>query len=92
MTSDRSAHVLVIQNDMLEETGTRIVMPLRRRNEAPPDHPRLQPVILLGDEVWVALALNVATLSLAEIGPLVASAEGARDDVTRALDMVLAGV
>lgn len=67
-------------------------MPVVRMADAPPNHPRLLPVVLTGDDLWVALTLNVATLSLSEIGVLVASAEHAREDVTRALDMVLSGV
>jgi hypothetical protein len=60
--------------------------------DAPPHDPRLQPVSKVGDEVWVALFLTVAAIPTIETEPRIASAQGARDDVTRALDVVLAGV
>ena len=82
----------MFQNDILSEAGTRLVMPVVASSDAPPDHPRLQPKVMVGDDVWVALALNVATLGLAEFGPPIADAKHARDDVTRALDMILSGV
>lgn len=67
-------------------------MPVMRQADAPSDHPKLLPIVMTGDDIWVAVTLNIATLSLPEVGAFVASAEYARDQITRALDMVLSGI
>ena len=85
-------YVLVVQSDLLVETGTRLVVPVLGKAEAPQVHPRLAPEVLVGDEVHVAVPLYAAAIRVSEIGARVASAEHARDDITRALDMVLSGV
>ncbi|MGB3554820.1 MAG: CcdB family protein [Jannaschia sp.] len=91
-TATGDTRILIVQSDILSETGMRIVVPIVRGADAPGHHPRLQPVITLGDETWVALVLAIGTLDLSEIGARIASAEGARDEIARALDMVLSGV
>lgn len=85
-------YVLVVQSDLLEEMGTRLVVPVLRKTEAPRVHPRLTPVVLAGDEVLVTVPLYAAAIRVSEIGALVGSAEPAREEVTHALDMILSGV
>ncbi|MEM7490770.1 MAG: CcdB family protein [Pseudomonadota bacterium] len=87
-----AARVLVIQSDLLGTTRTRIVAPILCRDDAPPQHPRLLPTVQIGDELWVADCMNLATVPVFELSVHIADASAARDDVTRALDMVLVGV
>ncbi|WP_179380943.1 CcdB family protein [Jannaschia marina] len=84
--------ILVIQSDLLDEIGSRLVVPVYKRSIAPNAAKLLSPVVMRGDEVFVAFPLHAAAIRTSEIGPFVASAEDARDDVTRALDLILSGV
>ncbi|WP_167767037.1 CcdB family protein [Jannaschia formosa] len=84
--------ILVIQSDLLGETGSRIVAPLAPEAAVRALDKRLRPVVVVGDEPLVAVLLNLATLYLPEIGPWVMDVPDARDDITRALDMVLGGI
>ena len=84
--------VLVIQSDMLQGIDTYLVAPLIAQASAPSLDRRLLPTILAGDDPLIALILSIASVPRSEIGAFVAFAEHARDEVTRALDMVLSGI
>lgn len=86
------ALALDIQSDMIGVTDTRIVMPLVPAEALPTVDRRLLPVVLVGDVQLHGLTPGISAVPRAALGPVVASAEHARDDVTRALDMVLGGV
>ena len=84
--------VLDIQSDMIGAAGTRIVIPLVPKDDLPNVDRRLLPVVLAGDVALHALTLGVTAVPTAALGPALMNAAGAREDVTRALDMVLGGV
>ena len=53
---------------------------------------RLPPTVIAGDEPLLGSVLTMASLTRNELGEKIGQAEGARDDVTRALEVVLSGV
>ncbi|MEM7643270.1 MAG: CcdB family protein [Pseudomonadota bacterium] len=85
-------YVLDIQNDFLSGVTTRLVVPLLPPDQTPKGYPKLTPAVVVGDVLLYAAVIQMTALPRHTLGPIVAHAESARDDVTRALDMVLAGV
>lgn len=85
-------YALNVQSDLLEPSGTRLVIPLVPASETEGIARRLCPAVLVGDLDLHAMVLLTTALPLVTLGPRIASAEHAREDVTRALDMVLSGV
>ena len=84
--------VLNVQSDLLDDAPTRLIVPLYPLGVLPRNDPRLSPLILIGDLTLQAFVLGTTALHRNALGPILASAEHARDEVMRALDMVLAGV
>ena len=84
--------VVVIQSDLLEATRTRVVAPLLPAGAAGRPMRGLNPEIRLGAETLVLMPQLLATLTVSELGDPVGSAAHLRDDITRAVDTLLAGV
>ncbi len=82
---------LNVQSDLLEGTTTRIVVPLLPSQAPSTAQGRLTPMVVAGDPRLHAHVLSLAAIPISRLGPRIASAEHARDDVTRALDLVLSG-
>ncbi|MEM8823077.1 MAG: CcdB family protein [Pseudomonadota bacterium] len=91
LVDDRD-YVLDIQSDFLSGISTRLVVPLLPPDLIPKGYPKLTPLVVVGDVMLHASVVQMTALPRAALGPVIANAESARDDVTRALDMVLAGV
>lgn len=81
---------VVIQSDLLEETKTRVVMPLLPKGAAGRPMHRLNPAI--EGKAYVMMPQLLATISLDELGQPMSSIAAHRDDVTHAIDTLLAGV
>ncbi|MEM7710180.1 MAG: CcdB family protein [Pseudomonadota bacterium] len=75
--------VLEIQSDLVGPVNTRLVIPL-----VPDD---LLPPVSIDDGLLHAMVLGLTAIPRAALGPEIADAEESRDEVTRALDMVLSG-
>jgi toxin CcdB len=84
--------VVVVQSDLLEATRTRVVAPLLPAGAAGAPMRGLNPEIVVGGERLVLMPQLLATLTLAELGRPAGSIAGMRDEVTRAIDALLAGV
>lgn len=83
--------VLVIQSDLLQDLGTRAVCLALPEKGGPQTTPSLSPVLSAGDlRVRVAPHL-VATLTLVELGMLVANLSHERDRIIRSMDLMLTG-
>lgn len=84
--------VVVVQSDLLEAMQTRVVVPLLPAGTPGRPMRGLNPELRLGDEALVLMPQLAATLTLAELGQPAGSIAHLRDLVTRAVDMLLAGV
>ncbi|WP_162683334.1 CcdB family protein [Rhodobacteraceae bacterium DSL-40] len=84
--------VVVIQNDLLDAVRTRVVAPLLPVGRAGPPMRGLNPEFQMGAERVVLMPQLLATLALPELGERVGSLAPMRDDIVRALDILLAGV
>ncbi len=100
--------VVVIQSDLLEAVATRVVAPLLPVRLVGRPMRRLNPDVGFGDGPdgdsdgdsdgssnggpLVLVPQAMATLSVAELGARVGSVAARRDDIVRAVDMLLSGV
>lgn len=91
-TSDGRSRVIIIQNDLIESFNTRLVVPVILQSDAPGMDPHLIPVVMEGDDRWVAFPLHTGTVAVSELGRHLGNLEGARDGITRALDRIMSGV
>lgn len=84
---------VVVQTDELSHLTTRIVIPLRRREDVGREElPRLRPVLTVEDERWVLSPIEIATVPVAALGPTLANVEATdRTAITEALDVALQG-
>ncbi|HET6306995.1 MAG TPA: CcdB family protein [Rhodopila sp.] len=92
-TPGRATHgfVLEVQADLLSHLATRAVVPLLRREDASLPIRDLNPSFEINGESYVMLAQAIASVPVKELGATVASLKDRRDDITRALDILLAG-
>ena len=86
------AHVVVVQNDLLDEAATRVVAPLYPVGSAGRGLRSLNPEIAWGSEPHVLMAQLLATLTKAELGERVGDVVHERDAVVRAIDALLSGI
>lgn len=84
--------VVVIQSDLLEAARTRVVAPLLPRQEVGTPLRGLNPVFAIGEADVVLMTQLAATLTLSELGERAGSLAHKRDEIVRALDMLLSGV
>lgn len=87
-----SALVVDCQSDLLDPLESRFVVPLVARDAAPPPMGRLNPVFVLDGVAHVMLTQAAAAIRRGELGPVVASLEDRRYEVTGALDMLIGGI
>jgi toxin CcdB len=84
--------VVVIQSDLLEAMQTRVAVPLLPEAAGLPAMRGLNPLVTVEGRGYRLMPQLMATLTLAELGPPVGSVAAAREDIVRAVDMLLAGV
>jgi toxin CcdB len=88
---DGRGYVLEVQADLLNHLRTRAVVPLLPRANAPPPIRDLNPVFEIGGEPHVMLTQAIASVPIKEFREAVTSLKDCRDDITRALDILLIG-
>jgi toxin CcdB len=88
---DGRGYVLEVQADLLDHLRTRAVVPLLPRANTPPPIRDLNPVFEIGGEPHVMLTQAIASVPVKELREAVTSLRDCRDDVTRALDILLIG-
>ena len=81
--------VLDCQSDLLDEIGTRFVVPLVPAAEAPPSHQRLNPAFRIGDEDVTMITQFATALRTKELRTRVGSLASQRDQIVRALDVLI---
>ena len=83
-------YVVDVQADLLELLATRVVIPLlpRDRAEAVRD---LNPVVRVDEEDYVVMTQELSAVPRVILRRKVGSLAGWRDEITRALDVLLVG-
>ncbi|NGP52008.1 CcdB family protein [Thioalkalivibrio sp. XN8] len=91
-TRDRFPLLLDVQNDLLAELGTRVVVPLAPATRLPaPPMTQLTPVLRLEGTDYVMLAPQLAGIPRRLLGESVADLSSRRDDILAALDFLVTG-
>ena len=85
-------YVLVLQHDLHSQMRSRVVAVLERGSENYTPFRALMPRITVGDLDFRLAPQTIATLPISELANVVASAQHSRDDIVRALDVLLTGV
>lgn len=84
-------YVVDVQAGLLEDLGTRVVAPLLSERAAPKLIRDLNPVFEIDGKPHVMVTQAIASVPTKELGRPVASLAGHRDEITRALDILLIG-
>ncbi|MEO8757343.1 MAG: CcdB family protein [Devosia sp.] len=88
----RAGRLLVdVQADIIPNVGTRLVIPLYARDDAPPSVKRLHPTILIEGRPHVLATHLMAAVPIAELGPIVGSLDDYYDRIVAAIDMIFLG-
>ncbi len=84
--------LLDIQNDLLSGLATRVVVPLFAEAAMPRPAMTLNPVFEVSGQRVVMSTAELAGVRLGAIGEHVVSLVGRRDDIVRAIDVIISGV
>ena len=85
-------YVIDVQADLLRHLNTRLVIPLLPRGRAPTPARTLNPVYKIGGTDYVLATQFMSAVKSAELGPAIANLSDHRDEIIRAIDLLLTGV
>jgi toxin CcdB len=85
-------YVVDIQADLLRHLNTRVVIPLLPRNDAPEPARTLNPIYEIGGKDHVLTTQFMSAVRAADLGPAIGSLSNQRDEIVRAIDLLLTGV
>ncbi|MEP9358867.1 CcdB family protein [Sphingomonas sp. KR3-1] len=88
---DGGALVVDCQADTLSHLESRVVIPLLRRDEAPPATDFLHPILNVSGQTLVLATQLMTAVRKSELGRPVASLADARYAIVRATDLLLTG-
>ena len=83
--------VLDVQVDLLDELGTRIVVPLLLQKVAPKPAKRLNPVFVVDDQPFIMMTQFMAAVPDRDLKKVVTSLSLYQDEITQAIDLLLTG-
>ena len=83
--------VLDVQADLLDELGTRIVVPLLSQKVAPKPAKRLNPVFVIDDRSFVMMTQFMAAVPECDLKKVVTSLSLYQDEIIQAIDLLLTG-
>ena len=83
--------IVSLQSDLLRQTKTTVIAPLRRPGSTPLID-RLTPVFELNGERLIFSPAEVASISTRLLGPPVANLASERDRIIAALDVLFTGI
>lgn len=92
-TAGRYPYLVDIQNDLLDDLRTRVVIPVERVSD-PGKKPlaRLTPVIAIAGETFMLMTPLMAGIAKDELGEIIAEVHDYRDVVLDAVDFLFLGV
>ena len=85
------ALVVDCQCELLDDLGTRVVIPLYRADQAQWSFPRLTPVVQFEGEHFILATPDMATVAVKELGPPRGSIADQRHVILNAIDFLLTG-
>ena len=80
------------QSNLLDHIDTRFVIPLIPIADAPLPTGRLNPVVAHDGQSYLLLTQTASAVNKRDLGPPLGSLEPLRDDIVRALDVLVTGV
>lgn len=83
--------VLDVQADILDELRTRIIVPLLKRDDAPPPAKYLNPIFRVEGEEYVMKTEFLSAVDRSVLGQPTTNLAPYSAEITRALDMVFQG-
>jgi toxin CcdB len=83
--------VVNLQSDVLDWLDTRLVAPLVPQDTSPPPAEILNPVVEMEEGPFVLLPQATAAVPVSELGDAIGDLSAYRDEIVRAIDMVLQG-
>ena len=86
-----SEFVLDCQADLLSHLNTRLIVPLRRPEDAPPIAKRLNPTFVVGGETLVMVTQFASAIYVRELNQKVGTLADSHFTVMAALDMLITG-
>lgn len=87
-----TGYVLDVQANLLSHLSTRAVVPLLPQVGAPTPIRDLNPLFDIGGEPHIMLTQAIASVPVKELRHSVAALDDRHDEVTRALDVLFAGL
>jgi toxin CcdB len=90
-TKNGTGYVIDVQADLLSNLSTRAVVPLQPSDVAPKPAHELNPAFEINGQTYLMLTQFIATVPAKELKKSVLSLDHRRDDITRALDVLLTG-
>lgn len=91
-TAQRIPYLIDLQDDLLREAATRVVAPLALAAGFRRTFERLEPVLQIEGVEVVMSTLEIVSIPQRDLGPIVASAGGGREQIVAALDLLFTGV
>jgi toxin CcdB len=91
----RSAYpyLVDVQSDLLRDLRTRVVVPLSKHSAlGKKPIKNLMPVIDVDRQKYVMLVPQMAGISVADLGPEIASVAQRRDDIVASIDFLITGI
>ena len=83
---------VILQNDLIALETTRVVIPAFRSEDYSADIDRLNRKITCRKEEFILMPASLQTLPLAAFLDVVDNLEDQRDEIIRAIDMLISGV
>ena len=87
-----TAYLLDVQADLLDDFGTRVVVPLVPADAFGRRAQRLHPTFEIGGQTFVMATHLLGAIRISELGGVVTSLRDHRAEIIAAIDVVLAGV
>jgi len=87
----RQVYLVDVQADLLTDFGRRVVVPLLVPSQMPKPTRHLHPTLLLEQRPFLMATHLIASVRTPELGRPKANLAHYRDEITRALDMLLIG-
>jgi toxin CcdB len=86
--------LLNVQSDLIEETGTRVVVPMvpATRGRRPPSISSLAPIMEVNGKPHVLVVPLLAAIEIADLGAVEADLSVERSVVLAALDLLISGI
>lgn len=88
---DSEGYLLDIQASLHDHLSTRVVVPLLPQDLAPPPLRGLNPRIEIDGTAHILFPQYLAAVPKRELGRIVGNLESHRDEITRAIDLLLTG-